>query len=201
MDAKDITFHNQAASPFFRLPPEIRNHIYTLVFRSDIVSVYPHPHRVTFCIRKHPDMEDTNEPHPEHSENELQEPYVFQYTCRQIFHEAGDLYFALNTFELREKRPHKFSESHLALPCLARIRNARISVTTCTAYMPDGNLRLGGVQARKVRLLGMLKGLTKVMVTIWSCHPSGYTKEEKFAEVKRVFETERRGQAVKFVLE
>lgn len=74
---------------------------------------------------------------PQHTTDEPHEPYVFRYTCRQVFHEARALYYALNILKLRKNSPYEFGDRHLAWTSLKQSRIVSVDVCLRSSW-PSG---------------------------------------------------------------
>jgi hypothetical protein len=89
-------------SPLLRLPPEIRDRIYHFALLYDgVVNIYPAPNGVDFCTESHSIYGCAEKVSPHQRPEDLRPDIPLRSTCRQINHEARNVYFACNTFAIK----------------------------------------------------------------------------------------------------
>ncbi|KAF2833656.1 hypothetical protein CC86DRAFT_461962 [Ophiobolus disseminans] len=114
-DHQTIMAHNQRNSPLLRLPAELRNSIYQYALSSSKVVV-------------HLPLGD-----PLYRGSRLPVSLRFLTTCRQIYHETRDIFWASATFEFRDHcHLHEFVE-HIAAPKKTALITS-IEINVATAY-------------------------------------------------------------------
>lgn len=146
---------NQPTSPFLRLPTELRNTIYKLIFSNTVVEVYPNRSNLRFY--------DTYR-----ARNGIRSFRKYSgstarllYTCRQIRAETHDMFFSMVTFDIRGLDPIDLIH-HLGTEQAASIRC--IIVDFDTTYNP----RDGGSFSWLANTKGKLLGLKRVIVNGYS---------------------------------
>ncbi|KAF1932484.1 uncharacterized protein M421DRAFT_2106 [Didymella exigua CBS 183.55] len=175
MEPEAVTLHNQTASPLLRLPPEIRDRIYHFALICDgIVSIYPAPNGVDFCTESHSINGCTATRVTHQRPADLRPDVRLRSTCRQIKHEARNVYFACNTFAFLHSfhfgGADTFEDRHFKVPGINKIKTLSMIVGTC-APMDNFTRKpcLDRLLTRRIDDLKGLQALSKVLVRVSPC--------------------------------
>ncbi|KAJ4314204.1 hypothetical protein N0V94_006562 [Neodidymelliopsis sp. IMI 364377] len=166
MDVEAINLRNQRNSPLLRLPPEVRNRIYTYALSGYTFDVRECEGNLVFKNLIHGQVSSNDVPH--------YGPKTLQETCRFVRYETGNMVFTLNIFRFHTIEPGfnmtglRFFAHHSLDSRLQSIRFAHI------------NLRRRGYS--NLRNLAQLKELERVEIAdpaLWGLHQSGMTRALK----------------------
>ncbi|KAF3038507.1 hypothetical protein E8E12_006627 [Didymella heteroderae] len=176
MSPEAITLHNQTASPLLRLPPEIRDRIYYFVLLYDgVVNIYPAANGVDFCTESHSIHGCADKWVTHQRPGDLRPDIPLRSTCRQISHEARNVYFAYNTFAFIHSigfcGRDEFEDRHFKVSAMHEIKTVQMTVETSAVAHVGGRLHLDRLLSWRIDDLKDMRKLSKIHVRI---HQSSY---------------------------
>lgn len=136
-----------------------------------IIHIYPAPNGVDFCTENHSLHECAKIPHqkPEDCRPDIR----LRLTCRQISHEAGNIYFTCDTFafpnSIHFRNRDSFEDRHFKVPGINKIKALCMGVGTCAILNVAGELRFDQLLDCRIDDLEGLQGLSRIRIRIHRC--------------------------------
>ncbi|KAJ4335386.1 hypothetical protein N0V87_006175 [Didymella glomerata] len=172
MSIEAITLRNQTVSPLLRLPPEIRDRIYHFALLYDGVdNIYPAPNGVDFCTESHPIYGCAEKVSPHQRPEDLRPDIPLRSTCRQINHEARNVYFACNTFAIVNPIDFcgrdQYEDRHFKVPAMNEIKTVQLTVKTSAVFPKFGGAsQMDQCLSNRIDDLKGMQKLSKIYVRI-----------------------------------